>query len=127
MRMWNVDPRAMCRQHLLGEHLEMHMFVGARRKKKSLQGYASAGLVDLRLLRQRHNELVHEMECRGYQHESPLPQRGSEPQAIGWVDSAGNFEQLRVRCASCRRLQDLLVKLGANKVQGASPTISGGF
>jgi hypothetical protein len=25
--MWMVDPRIMCRNHLLGEHAEIHMFV----------------------------------------------------------------------------------------------------
>ena len=28
MRMWNVDVTKMCNKHLLGEHVEMHMFVG---------------------------------------------------------------------------------------------------
>lgn len=25
MRMWMVDPTIMCRQHLLGEHYELHV------------------------------------------------------------------------------------------------------
>ena len=29
MRMWGVDPKQMCRQHLLGEHVELHMQAGA--------------------------------------------------------------------------------------------------
>ena len=32
MRMWLVPPQLMCDQHLLGEHLEMHMFIGTIRK-----------------------------------------------------------------------------------------------
>ena len=28
MRMWLVNPALLCRQHLLGEHVEMHMFAG---------------------------------------------------------------------------------------------------
>lgn len=28
MRMWMVDPKIMCRKHLLGEHLELHMLAG---------------------------------------------------------------------------------------------------
>jgi hypothetical protein len=28
MRMWMVNPRIMCGNHLLGEHLETHMFYG---------------------------------------------------------------------------------------------------
>ncbi len=29
MRMWMVDTKKLCRQHLLAEHSEMHMFAGA--------------------------------------------------------------------------------------------------
>lgn len=42
MRMWMVPPELMCRQHLLGEHVELHMFVGAINKGTSvvtLPGY----------------------------------------------------------------------------------------
>lgn len=39
MRMWKVNPKNMCRQHLLGEHVECHMFVGAILKGISLSGY----------------------------------------------------------------------------------------
>lgn len=38
MRMWNINPRYMCRKHLLGEHVETHMLVGSLRKEKSVQG-----------------------------------------------------------------------------------------
>ena len=37
MRMWMVDPQIMCRQHLLGEHTEMHMFVGTLKRGPALQ------------------------------------------------------------------------------------------
>jgi hypothetical protein len=37
--MWMVDPRQMCRQHLLGEHNELHMFAGTMRKGIGLAGY----------------------------------------------------------------------------------------
>ena len=39
MRMWMVDPRGMCNKHLVGEHLELHMFVESLRKKMNLGGY----------------------------------------------------------------------------------------
>ena len=29
MRMWTVDPGITCRLHLLREHAELHMFIGA--------------------------------------------------------------------------------------------------
>jgi hypothetical protein len=32
--MWMVDPRLVCSKHLLGEHVELHMFVGCLLKRK---------------------------------------------------------------------------------------------
>ena len=32
MRQWYVPAECMCRQHLLGEHCEHHMFVGTLKK-----------------------------------------------------------------------------------------------
>lgn len=28
MRMWVVNPKILCRKHLLGEHVELHMATG---------------------------------------------------------------------------------------------------
>jgi len=28
MRMWMLNPKALCRKHLMGEHVEIHMLVG---------------------------------------------------------------------------------------------------
>ena len=39
MRMWMVNPEILCRKHLLGEHVELHMLVGWIIKGKSIQGY----------------------------------------------------------------------------------------
>lgn len=110
MRMWLVDPRKMCNQHLLGEHVEMHMFVGSIRKGISMQGYTRAGLVDIALLLKRHNLLVEEMAERGMNHKSPLLRPGetmrtllqsfSEP--YGEVDPRASRAELFRRCAGCR-------------------------
>jgi len=32
MRMWMVDPRLLCNQHLIGEHGEIHKFLPSFRK-----------------------------------------------------------------------------------------------
>lgn len=37
--MWGVDPSAMCRNHLLGEHVEMHMFVEYKRIYQNAKKY----------------------------------------------------------------------------------------
>lgn len=67
-----VDPTIMCRQHLLGEHNECHMFAGTLASKKNIKGYINNGQLDPRLLQQRHDELAEEMLCRGWNHNSPL-------------------------------------------------------
>lgn len=72
MRMWNVDPKFMCREHLLGEHVEMHMFVGTFKRKMKIDGYILNGLVEPENVKQRHDILVKEMEARGYNHKSPI-------------------------------------------------------
>ena len=33
MRMWMINPKLMCDQHLLGEHGELHKFIPSFRKK----------------------------------------------------------------------------------------------
>ena len=53
VRMWNVSPDVMCRQHLLGEHVEMHMVVGSINRGKSITGYTSNGLLDTRHIQHR--------------------------------------------------------------------------
>jgi len=72
MRMWMVDPQILCRKHLLGEHVEIHMFVGTIFKGKSLAGYVKNNLVQPRSILNRHDELVREFSKRGYRHNSTL-------------------------------------------------------
>ena len=105
MRMWGVDPRLMCRRHLLGEHVEMHMAVGSLRRGKSVRGFTGAGLLDLRKLRTRHDALVDEMGRRGYRHGSPLPEYEiPEGAPVGFVDVGANRIALANRCAECAGL-----------------------
>jgi len=72
MRMWMVDPRIMCRKHLLGEHVELHMFVGSINKGVDLTGYLRDNLMEPRAIVARHWQLVQEMEARGYRHKSHM-------------------------------------------------------
>jgi len=100
MRMWNINPTMMCRKHLLGEHLECHMFVGAILKGKSINGYINRGLVEVHNIKFRHDELVKEMIKRGYNHKSPLP--NFEAWEAGNIDILKNFDDLTMRCPECR-------------------------
>ena len=72
MRMWMIDPKMLCKKHLLGEHVELHMFVGTINKNKKLDGYKKNGLVEVHNIKLRHRELAAEMIARGMNHQSPL-------------------------------------------------------
>jgi len=100
--MWMVQPETMCTQHLLGEHLELHMFVGSIAKGISMQGYVDAGLLESSSIAFRHEQLVAEMARRGFSHKSPLPYFDTINQ--GQVPRAGAREELLRRCPTCRKL-----------------------
>jgi hypothetical protein len=104
MRMWLVNPRLMCRQHLLGEHVEMHMFVGHIRLGRKLGRYASEGMVDTRKIQARHDQLVAEMGFRGYDHKSPM--NYADKLAEGRVNKATSLQELLRRCPECGRRQN---------------------
>ena len=92
MRIWDVDPARLCRQHLLGEHRELHGLWNILVQNKT--GYSRhpetlrwAG--KLAALYRRHEALVAELGQRGYTHASPLdPQyaTGSAVQDV-FIDS----------------------------------------
>ena len=101
MRMWMVSPRKMCRKHLLGEHVEIHMAVATLRLGKSVAGFLEKGLLELSSLRSRHDDLVAEMLRRGYRHNSPL---GPVPRRKGGrIDRRANARELARRCPDCMR------------------------
>lgn len=116
MRMWMVDPRIMCRQHLLGEHVEHHMFVGSIAKGLDMTGYLKLNLLEPASLFKRHEELVEEMGKRGYNHKSPLlcppcapvvPERVYIGVERVWsigvkVDRDASLAELLRRCPECR-------------------------
>ena len=102
MRMWMVDPQKMCRQHLLGEHVELHMFVGAINKGKRLAAFAENNFLDSRLIKKRHTALVKEMKRRGYNHQSPLEY--TDKLKIGKVDAEKSYKELLKRCKECRNM-----------------------
>jgi hypothetical protein len=98
--MWLVDPTKMCRKHLLGEHVELHMLIGSIQKGRSIQGFIKDGLVELQSIESRHSELVLEMTRRGYNHKSILP---TIPyQKMGMVDVVANEKELHRRCRECK-------------------------
>ena len=103
MRMWMVDPKKMCRKHLLGEHVEIHMLVGTLLKGLSIEGFLERGLLEPQSARKRHDALVAEMRARGYSHASPLP-KFPRYECIVRVELERSEAELAARCPDCRRL-----------------------
>jgi hypothetical protein len=89
MRIWDLPPRILCRQHLLGEHRELHAIwavLTQGKKGYSLHPETLRWKGKLKALYLRHEALVQEMGQRGYQHKSPLDKK----QAIG-LSQQGDF------------------------------------
>ena len=103
--MWNVDPKILCRQHLLGEHREMHALIGSLRKGRSIKGHIEKGQVEVHNILKRHDALAKEILRRGWRHIKPLSAKGVKLYKAGKVDSAENKKELGRRCPECRILQ----------------------
>lgn len=98
-----VNPRIMCRQHLLGEHVEVHMFIGTINQGKSVKGYLEKGLLEVHNLYNRHEILVKEMKRRGYNHSSEVEEKWKYVEKVGIIDKTKNLNELINRCSKCER------------------------
>ena len=109
MRMWMLPPAGMCRKHLLGEHVELHMLLGSLRRGKNIERFLSGGLVDPQLVFARHEELVAEMARRGFKHNSPIDAQECATLTAGYTgraatNTAANAQDLCRRCPDCASL-----------------------
>lgn len=98
-----VNPKIMCRQHLLGEHLEIHMFTGTIKRGKSVKGYLEKGLLEVHNLYYRHEELVKEMKQRNYNHYSEIDEKWKFVKRIGIINKDKNLNELIYRCPKCQK------------------------
>jgi hypothetical protein len=110
MRMWLTDPRGMCRKHLLGEHVEHHMFIGHMKKKRGVNGYLKNNCLEMLSLYQRHKELAAEMRRRGYSHKSELEFKDTlcvykydQWQRDIQINKEESLKELTERCPDCRK------------------------
>lgn len=108
VRVWDLDPAVLCRQHLLGEHRELHGLwnilvhgkVGYSRHPETLRWEGR-----LKALYLRHEALVAEMTRRGYRHVTPLDRRlalGKGQQERLVDDPQRQREILRAKGCACR-------------------------
>lgn len=106
MRMWMVNPKIFCHQHLLGEHRELHAIVGSLRIENGIQGYIDNNLIEVQSIIQRHETIVKEMFVRGYKHQSPIIEEPNinylpkEHQEFK-VNREISFNDLYSRCKMC--------------------------
>jgi len=108
-----VNPRLMCRKHLLGEHFEIHMFLGTMRKGIDVTGYVKNNLLDVSSLFSRHEEISNEMIRRGYNHNTPISLEevsfilNCEPYKylkFDYIDKEESISELIKRCKDCRSM-----------------------
>jgi hypothetical protein len=97
--MWMVDPKILCLHHLLGEHLECHMFAGCLNKGKKVDGYIKNGILETKSIKSRHDELASEMIGRGYRHNTPL--KDGDYGDFGHVCREKSLKELLSRCKVC--------------------------
>jgi hypothetical protein len=87
MRIWDIEPERLCRQHLLGEHRELHaLWMILTRQKKGFARHPETmrWRGKLKALYRRHEALAAEMGRRGYRHGTPLPRE----EAVGLAHQA---------------------------------------
>lgn len=110
MRIWDIEPRLLCDQHLLGEHRELHgLFniltlnkLGYSRHPETLRWVGRT-----KALWYRHAALVAEMEDRGFQHQSPLegPLEGPERNERRLASDGEQLAMLAAKNCFCKHCQ----------------------
>lgn len=118
MRDWGINPRLLCRKHLLGNHVELHMCIGSMKRHHNLSGYFN-GLIDINNIINRHEDLVKEMKRRGYEHKSNINsidfqelldyynERYSSSLLVRHIQPLNiqfNIDDLKDRCSDCKKL-----------------------
>ncbi|MDP8212768.1 MAG: pyrimidine dimer DNA glycosylase/endonuclease V [Candidatus Zapsychrus exili] len=108
MRIWDITPQKLCRSHLLGEHRELHAIWSILTNNK--KGYSKhpetlrwGGKLNALFL--RHEDLVKEIERRGYNYRSPLDKRkasGLSKQDIFVNSVKEQKEILKAKACKCK-------------------------
>ncbi|EKE20330.1 MAG: hypothetical protein ACD_8C00021G0015 [uncultured bacterium] len=80
MRVWDVDPKKLCQEHLVAEHRELHGLWNILTKHGGKGGYSKhpetlRWVGKNRALFERHEVLIREFEKRGYKHHTPLDEK----------------------------------------------------
>ena len=105
-----INPKLLCRKHLLGEHGEIHKHLPSLRKGVKIDGRMHP-IVQIQLynIEARHDYLAEEMLRRGMNHKSPLlnvPDLEKIYPHHFWktVDVIESARDLQARCRDCFEL-----------------------
>ena len=106
MRMWMIDPKLLCNQHLLGEHGEIHKHRHNFVKRHSITKRISPVVqIEPIAMQKRHDILVNEMILRKMNHNSPYEQPDLSYLPIieqfAVVDIKNSINDLIQRCPEC--------------------------
>ena len=107
MRIWDISTENLCRQHLLGEHRELHAIWSILIYNK--KGYSNHPETlrwkgKLKALYLRHEQQVAELKKRGFNHKSPLDENLANGKNIQneLIDSIDDqIELLRKKECNC--------------------------
>lgn len=101
-----IDPKLLCRKHLLGEHGEIHKhrhnFVKKHRITNRIFPIVQ---IEPFSMEKRHDDLAIEMVNRGYNHQSPFSQPDisylPDQEKNVRVDISNSIMDLKKRCPEC--------------------------
>lgn len=107
MRMWMINPELLCKNHLLGEHSEIHKHKNVFVKHYSIKKRVERKQIQPEAMKSRHDELVVEMKRRGYNHNSEyeMPDLSylNKEHRTTKVDKRKSIVDLLNRCNECKQ------------------------
>jgi len=104
-----INPKLLCRKHLLGEHNEIHKHKHNFEKGHKIDGRLKPFVaIEPLNMGKRHNQLVKEMINRGYNHNSPYKQPNLSKYDFDKINVKANInfnlDDLISRCDECKKL-----------------------
>ena len=108
MRMWMLNPKIMCHNHLAGEWRELFTIVDHLQRKRKVDKYITNNCLELQSIQERYVELKKEKKRRKHKKFkqlpldydiSYLPQEHQEYK----VDTEASLKDLLSRCEKCKR------------------------
>lgn len=103
-----INPRLLCRKHLLGEHGEIHKHKHNFVKHHSIKNRILLDQIEPMSMRERHDALAKEMLRRKFKHKSPyeMPDLSYLPEheRLHKVNQDNALQDLIGRCEECRKM-----------------------